>query len=366
MRPLRDTTTDPPKVLLILAFAAVYFIWGSTYLAIRYAVETLPPFLMAGARVFIAGAILFGFVGVPRVRSLTFAHWRAATISGGLLFLGCHGLLAMVEQNADSGVAALILATIPVWMVILSYLAGQAALEARTIFSLLLGLAGVAVLVLPTTPTAHPVCTPGVAGLLLISAMSWACGSIYGRAAPLPEHAGIATGMQLLCGGALALLVGVLMGEQGHVDLAHVSTRSLLSLAYLIVFGSLVSFSAYIWLLRVAEPAAVGTYAYVNPAVAVLLGWLFAGESLDIRTAAAGVIIITSVVLVHGQQARGSRQRLRVEAPRGTDQAMLDQQRSPTGRAEEPSNQDTAWRGGVASEEAALITEHGRERLDNR
>ncbi|MCH8242126.1 MAG: EamA family transporter, partial [Planctomycetes bacterium] len=150
MRAAFTNTADPSKVLMILAFAAIYVLWGSTFLAIRYTVETLPPFLMAGIRAFVAGLILFGFVGVPRLRTLTWAHWRSAIISGGLFFLGCHGLLFRMEKTIDSGVAALFLATIPGWMVILSCLTGQTVMTARTLVGLLLGLVGVALLVLQT------------------------------------------------------------------------------------------------------------------------------------------------------------------------------------------------------------------------
>ncbi len=142
MRAGAARATEPSKVLLILAFAAIYVLWGSTYLAIRYTVETMPPFLMAGVRAFVAGVILFGFVGVPRMRRLTADHWRSAAITGGLFFLGCHGLLFWTEQHTPSGIAALFLATIPGWMAILSRVAGGAALKARTIVGLLLGLAG--------------------------------------------------------------------------------------------------------------------------------------------------------------------------------------------------------------------------------
>ena len=245
MRAVATNTAEPSKVLMILAFAAIFVLWGSAYLAIRYTVETLPPFLMAGVRAFVAGLILFGFVGVPRLGTLTWAHWRTAIISGGLFFLGCHGLLFQMERTIDSGVAALILATIPGWMVILSCLTGQTALTARTLVGLILGLTGVGLLVLQTEYNARPVCSPVAACVLLVSAMSWAFGSLYGRSAPLPEHAGTATAMQLLCGGALAILVGLLIGEGSHVDLAHVSMRSAFSLLYLIVFGSLVSFRSY-------------------------------------------------------------------------------------------------------------------------
>lgn len=308
MRAVATDTAEPSKVLMILAFAAIYILWGSTFLVIRYTVETLPPFLMAGARAFVAGLILFGFVGVTRLRTLKPAHWRTAIISGSLFFLGCHGLLFRMERTIPSGVAALMLATIPGWMAIISYLTGQTALTRRTLVGLLLALAGVALLVLQTEQNARPVCSPISACVLLVSAMSWACASLYGRSAPLPEHAGTATAMQLLCGGASAILVGLLIGEGSHIDPAQVSLRSVLALLYLIVFGSLVCFSAYTWLLRVAHPATVGTYAYVNPVVAMLMGWLFAGESLDGHTTVAAAIVVAGVVLIHREQGRISRE----------------------------------------------------------
>ncbi len=189
MRAVATNTTKPSRMLMILAFAAIYVLWGSSYLAIRHTIETLPPYLMAGVRAFVAGVVLFAAVGIPRLRDLTWAHWRTAIISGGLFFLGCHGLLFHMERTIDSGVAALILATIPGWMAILSCMTGQTALTARTLVGLLLGLAGVALPVLSPEPNARPVCSPLSACVLLVSALSWACGSLYGRSAPLPECA---------------------------------------------------------------------------------------------------------------------------------------------------------------------------------
>lgn len=307
MRIAATNTAEPPKALLILAFAAIYVLWGSTYLAIRNTVETLPPFLMAGVRALVAGLILFGLVGVPRMRRLTAEHWRAAAITGGLFFLGCHGLLFWMEQHTPSGIAALFLATIPGWMAILSHAVGGVALKAQTLAGLLLGLAGVALLILPTEHNTRSLCSPTSACVLLLSAMSWACGSLYSQAARLPEHTGTATAMQLLCGGSLAILVGLLIGEGSQLDPAKISTQSVLSLSYLVIFGSLVSFSAYTWLLRVAQPATVGTYAYVNPVAAVLLAWFLGGESLSSDAVAAAAVIVAGVVLIHREQNRNGR-----------------------------------------------------------
>ena len=309
MRARATNATEPPKGLVVLAFAAIYILWGSSYLAIRYTVETLPPFMMAGVRAFAAGVILFILVGRRRIGTLTPAHWRSAAITGGLFFLGCHGLLFRVERSTDSGIAALVLATIPGWIMVLSCIFVRPIPRAHTVLGLLLSFGGVAALICFSSAAERLAPTSTAVLVLLISAMAWGCGSVYSRSAQLPAHIGTATAMQLLCGGALAILTGVAIGEAGQVALADVTLRSSLSLAYLIVFGSLVSFSAYAWLLRTASPTAVGTYAFVNPVVAVLLGWLFAGEALNIRTAIAGAAIVSGVVLVHGGSRRTGRQR---------------------------------------------------------
>ena len=287
------------KVKLILAFAAIYLIWGSTYLAIRFTVETLPPFLQAGTRFLLAGVILYVLTVRNRPARLTLAHWRSAAIAGGLLFLGGNGLLSWAQQSIDSGVAALVLATIPVWMVILHSVVKRRSPRRRTIVGIVLGFAGVALLVYPRDAGIGPAQEPAAFTVLLCAAFFWASGSIYSREARLPDNVGVSTSLQLITGGILLLLVGASAGEIGGLSIAAITTRSVLSLVYLLVFGSLVAFSAYVWLLRVSEPALVGTYAFVNPVVAVVLGWLAGGEHIDAITISAGAVIVLGIILIH-------------------------------------------------------------------
>lgn len=287
------------RVKLLLAFGAVYFIWGSTFLAVRCAVQSMPPFLVVGVRSLAAGSILFFLVPRSRIRTLEPVHWRSALVAGSLLFLGAHGLLGWATQRTYSSVAALLLATIPCWMVILGRLHGGPAPKRRTLLGLVLGFFGVAVLVFPAHASDMNTLHPADVAALLGSAILWAGGSLYARRAPLPDHLGLSTAMQLLCGGGGLTLIAILCGEFQRLDPERITPQATFSLLYLIVFGSLITFSAYSWLLRVTDPAIVGSYAFVNPLVALLLGWLIGGELLDSRTLIGGMIIVASVGLIH-------------------------------------------------------------------
>lgn len=286
---------------VIAALAAVYIIWGSTYLAIRFAVETLPPFLMAAVRFLVAGGVLYGWrraKGFPRP---TRSQWREATIVGGLMLLGGNGGVVWAEQWIESGTAALIVATVPLWMVLLDWVSpGGRAPRAMVWAGIVLGLAGVAVLF--GAPDDGEMYTAGWA-VLVIASISWALGSIYSRSAALPAPL-LATSMQMLAGGALLLVAGVVTGELSGLDPASFSTRSVLALLYLIVFGALIGYSAYVWLLRVTSPALASTYAYVNPVVAVFLGWMLAGEALTPRILAASAVIVGAVALITRAERR--------------------------------------------------------------
>ncbi|MFP4623381.1 MAG: drug/metabolite exporter YedA [Gemmatimonadota bacterium] len=292
---------EPSRTQVGLALGAVYVIWGSTYLAIRFAVETLPPFLMAGTRFVVAGALLYAWrraVGFPRP---TARQWRAAAVVGALMLLGGNGGVVWAEQWLESGTAALIVATVPFWMVLLDWLRpGGSAPRASVWMGLLVGFAGVAILL--GEPRLGP--REVTAGLvILMSTVAWAVGSLYSRTAALPAPL-LATAMQMLAGGAFLLLAGLLAGEPGTMDPATFSSRSVLALLYLIVFGSLISYSAYVWLLRVTAPALASTYAYVNPVVAVILGWLLAGERMSPRIVLACLIIVGSVALITNTRIR--------------------------------------------------------------
>ncbi len=285
----------PRTALVVAAFLAVYVIWGSTYLAIRFAVETLPPFLMASARFLVAGGLLYAArrrrAGPPERR-----HWAAAAVTGGLMLCGGNGGVVWAEQFVASGLTALIVATVPLWMVLFDAARPGGERPARlTLVGLVVGFAAVAVLVEPGSSLSGSGVPWGPALVLLGASASWAAGSLLSRHLPAPRSHGQGTAMQMLAGGAALLVLGLATGEAGEISLAGASARSLLSLAYLVVFGSLVAYSAYVWLLRVSTPARVSTYAFVNPVVAVLLGWALAGEPLTLRVAVATVFVALAV-----------------------------------------------------------------------
>lgn len=286
------------RAQLIGAFAVVYVLWGSTYLAIRIAIETIPPFLMASVRFIVAGAMLYFWSrarGAPRP---TRVHWRAAAIVGALLLLGGNGAVVWAEQFVPSGLAALLVATSALWMVLLDWLRpGGIRPAARVWFGIALGLAGLAWLVGPSSLGGGRVSLIG-AGVLWLGSFSWAVGSVYARRAPLPESSLLANGMEMFAGGVLLGILAVATGEPSRLDLPEVSLRSGLAMLYLLVAGSLIGFTVYIWLVKHAAPAMVGTYAYVNPVVAVLLGWAIADEPLTSRTLVAGGVILLSVALI--------------------------------------------------------------------
>ena len=291
---------SPSQLALFVAFAIVYVVWGSTYLAILFAIETLPPFLMAGVRFLFAGALLYAwsrFVGgAPRPGG---AQWRATGIVGTLLLLGGNGLVVWSEQRIPSGVAALLVGTVPCFMVLLDWLRpGGHKPSGRVVLGLVLGLSGLAWLVGPDSLLGGGRADVIGAVAVVFASFSWAAGSIYSRHAPMPSSPSLSTGMQMLAGGAALLAVSVALGEPAEFTLAAVSLRSLLGFLYLIVFGSILAFSAYIWLLQVSTPARVSTYAYVNPVVAVLLGWAFANEALTPRMLVAAAVIVSGVALI--------------------------------------------------------------------
>lgn len=300
---------------IVAALLAVYLIWGSTYLAIRFAIETLPPFTMAGVRFLIAGGLLYAWrraIGFPRP---TLAQWRGAAMVGALMLLGGNGGVVWAQQWIESGTAALMVATVPLWMVLLDWLRpGGRAPRPLVWAGIVVGLAGIGLLY--GAPGRVEMYAAGWLVLVLAS-VSWAIGSLYSRTASLPAPL-LATGMQMLAGGALLLVAGAITGELRGVDPAAFSTRSVLALGYLIVFGSLVGYSAYIWLLRVTTPALASTYAYVNPVVAVFLGWTLAGEALTPRIMLACAVIVGGVALITRASASAPPPASGPVAPAGT------------------------------------------------
>jgi drug/metabolite transporter (DMT)-like permease len=296
---------QPSRAKVVAAFAAVYIVWGSTYLAILFAIETLPPFLMAATRFLVAGTLILAWAAPRAGRAPTRTEWRAAFVIGGLLLMGGNGAVVWAEQTVPSSVAALLIAVTPAWMVLLDWLwHGARRPGGRTVTGLVLGFGGLALLIGPGALLGAGRIDPAGALVVVGGSLSWSIGSLYSRRAPRPPGASLGTGMQMLAGGALLLLLAVLAGEPARLDLAAVSLRSALSVAYLIVFGSIVAYSAYIWLLRVVSPARVATYAYVNPIVAVLLGWTLAGEALTLRMAVAALVIVLGVALITLEKAR--------------------------------------------------------------
>lgn len=295
----------PKRWQLILAFASVYLIWGSTYLAIKFAIETIPPFLMAGVRFLVSGTILYGWARMKGAARPSRIHWKSATIVGVLLLLGGNGGVVWAEQRVASGVAALIVAIVPVWIAIMEWKRPggtrpgwqvTAGLAAGTLGLLLLASPGEAAL-------GARVDLIGAA-VLVFATLCWAFGSLKAKYSPLPESPLLSTGMEMLMGGAALVLVGVATGEIGQVNFAGMSDKSLLSLLYLTSFGSLIGFTAYVWLLRVGSPTRAATYAYVNPVVAVFLGWLLAGEAITPRTVLATLVIVGGVVLITSVRTR--------------------------------------------------------------
>jgi drug/metabolite transporter (DMT)-like permease len=283
---------------LVAAFAAVYVIWGSTYLGIRFAVETLPPFSMAGLRFLTAGAMLYGWARLRGAEKPTAPQWKAAAVVGALLLLGGNGLVSWAEQYVASGVAALLVTSTPLWMVLLDWARPGGVRPRPGVFiGLALGFVGVVVLVGPGA-FAEGEGGVDVLGALAVlgAALSWAVGSLYSRTAPRPASTLQGVGMQMLAGGAMLLAVGLALGER--VEPAAVSARSWLALAYLVVFGALVGYTAYVWLLRHTTAAKASTYAYVNPVIAVLLGAWLADEALDARVGVAGALIVGAVALI--------------------------------------------------------------------
>ncbi len=303
------TTTQsaprPSRVGVILAFAAVYIIWGSTYIAIRYAIETLPPFLMAASRFLIAGSILFAWARLKgNAGSWSFAHWRRAFVIGALLLLCGNGAVTWAEKYIASSLAALLVATEPLWVVVLNWILTRQRPNAKVLIGVVIGLAGVALLVSGSVndgANQNEVATTMNfvgAGVVLVAGFAWAAGSVYANRRPIKAATSLASGMQMLAGGSLLLLLGLIAGDLQRLNLAAASWVSLGAFAYLVVFGSLVAFTAYSWLLRNVTTSRAATYAYVNPVVAVLLGWLLASEPLTFRMLIAAAVIVCSVVLI--------------------------------------------------------------------
>jgi len=294
-----------------IALWTVYIVWGSTYLAIRVLVhpsvgEGLPPLIAAGARFIVAGLVMFALtVGRPapdgRPDPLGPRQWGACAVVGLALLLGGNGLVSIAERRVASGPTAVIIATVPIWAAIIVAVTGGGRIGRRNLVGLMLGFIGVAALV---AGDGGGRLDPLGVTLLLLASLCWSAGSVWSRTAPLPRRPLVMTGMEMMCGGLGCLVAGLASGEAGSVHLGAVPGRAWLALAYLIVFGSMAAYTAYVWLLGNAPLPLVTTYAYVNPLVAVLLGSLLLGEHFTVRTAIATVVIVGGVALIVSQPRR--------------------------------------------------------------
>ncbi|MDB4880466.1 MAG: protein of unknown function transrane [Gemmatimonadetes bacterium] len=284
---------------LVAAFAAVYILWGSTYLAIRFAVETLPPMLLIGARYLIAGGLLFAWARWRDGDRPTRQDWRTSALSGTLMLAGGNGAVVWAAQRVPSGIVALLVAVVPIWMVLLDWLHPEGHRPRATVFAgLALGLVGLVLLIGPSSMRGRMGIDPASVALLLAGSLAWAVGSLLTQRAPKPTSGTLGSAIQMLAGGSVATLLGFARGEPAALDLAHASALSLGALAYLIVFGSLIGFTAYIYMLAHTSAAKAATYAYVNPVVAVLLGWAFANEPVTARTLLAAAVILGGVAII--------------------------------------------------------------------
>jgi drug/metabolite transporter (DMT)-like permease len=293
--------TTPPRLKLLAGFAAIYFVWGSTFLAIKYAAREIPPFFMAGTRFVSAGVILWAWRRLRHGERPARADWKGSLLVGGLLFLAGNGSVSWSSQRVPSGLIALMLAAIPLYMVLLDSLRRQgSALTGRVLLGVALGMTGLGLLIEPSRLLGGGQVDPLGAAVLLAGSFCWALGSVVSRT--LRWHASLSqtAAMQMLCGGLLLCVAGLVAGEPARLDLHAITPRGILCLAYLTLAGSVVAFTAYSWLLSVTTPARVATYAYVNPLVAVLLGWALGGEPLTPRALVATVVIVAAVALIIG------------------------------------------------------------------
>jgi len=280
---------------LALAFAAIYVIWGSTYLAIRYAVETIPPLVTAGIRHTVAGGILLAWAYARGYRAKR-EHWIAGAIVGAFFFLVGHGTLHWAEQHVASGLAALLIATEPMFILVLAWASRQQKISRASALGLALGVVGVAILT-GMEVSAKDASLLGMIAVLIGSA-AWAAGVVISPKVKLPSDALARTAVPLVCGAVMLLASAGITGEFHGLHWSAISLRSILGLGYLIVFGSIVAFTSYTWLLQRCAPALVATHTYANPVVAVLLGWLLAGEALTLRVVVASIAILGAIVLI--------------------------------------------------------------------
>ena len=302
----------PSRMALFLAFFAIYVVWGSTYLAIRYAVESIPPLVVAGVRHSIAGLALLGWA-YARGHRPTLKEWRASLVLGTLYFAMGHGSLHWAETVVPSGLASLLVASEPIWIALLATVVSHGErLTGKTVMGLLLGITGVALLMRPESGPGHRAMLIGSIAIVL-GAVAWSVGVFYSRSASLPRDPVARAGMPEIVGAAVLLLVAGFTGEFSHFHVTAVTARSAWALLYLITFGSIVAFTAYTWLLDHASPTLVSTHTYANPIIAVLLGWLWAGEVISVRVLEAGLLTLFAVFLISRGTSRSAQLKAEVE-----------------------------------------------------
>lgn len=291
--------------LVLLGFAVVYVIWGSTYLAMKVGIESFPPLLLAGTRHLTVGLVLYPILRWKTGERPTWEQWRTAIVTGSLLLFIGNGGVCVAEETVPSGVAALLVATVSLWMVIVDWVRpGGHRPASRILVGIVLGFGGLVLLVGPSRLGGSGRIDLKGSAILVVASLAWACGSVYSKHASLPRSPLLGVTMQGLAGGAALWIAGFLTGEVREFHIAAISLRSWIAISYLIVFGSLLGFTSYLYILKNSTAARVGTYALVNPVVALFLGWLLVGESITMRTLLAAGVILTAVVLVITAPAR--------------------------------------------------------------
>ena len=314
--------TAPSLLAVGFALLVVYLVWGSTYLAISYAIETIPPLLGAGGRFLLAGGLLFAFLavrGVLRGERLDARTWRSTAIVGIALLVGGNGLVVLAEQYIPSGIAALLVATVPIWMALFEAIASRRRPGFIVVGGLVAGFIGVALLVAPSDPVMR-LDLVGI-GMGLLSPVCWAAGSVYARRAVMPSSPFVTTAMEMVIGGATMIALAGATGEVARFEPAEASTASIVALGYLVIAGSLAGFTAYIWLLHNVATTTASTYAYVNPVVAIALGAWIRDEPIGPRTIVAAAIIVAAVVaMVSGRPREGARD----ERPEAAHRSVTD------------------------------------------
>lgn len=300
-----DSNTHRPAWKTLLAFAIIYFVWGSTFLAIRLGVREVPPLLFAAMRFLVAGLVLYGWMIAKGERSPTRRQWMSVVLLAFLIFVVDYGLLFWAEQRVPSGIAAVMMATIPVFIALSEILILRTQrLTVRLAFALLIGIGGVAVLMSHALNLGDAPLDRTGAMALIIGSLSWSIASVLTRKLTLPSSKVMSSGAQMLAGGILLTLTAAAFGEFQNFHPSTVSREAWFSLLYLIVAGSIIGFTAYVWLIHHESPTKVGTYAYVNPVVAVLVGYLFGGEVLGLRTILGTLFVLISVVVITTTRAR--------------------------------------------------------------